>query len=190
MNTWYKKLSSIVFFVATSCNAQNINLDISNIEKKAFIDVNYEQCLHWIELTNNAFIGKNKLRVFNIGLTKISVACTGLPMQFKIAAKESLGLKGIAKLTPLYNLPKSYFSEICFESSPDDNAKSLPHICLGDDFIDGQFTSLLPSIDIASYLFIKSIEIKFSTIFKRKEEYNRFILNMMLSAALNREVGW
>ena len=97
---------------------------------------------------------------FKRSLEQLQSACEiTIPGELRQAAKKSLAALSVKeRQNILLQATTSYFSKSCLDIAADQPAKKLMHICLGEDFPNGPYTSLLPNIDAAAYLYGKAIE--------------------------------
>lgn len=80
-----------------------------------------------------------------------------------------------------------YYPESCLDIGSGQPAKKLLHICLEDDFPKGSYTSILPHIDAASYLYGKAVEKELKNAGIDQMYSHKFMLNYFLGAAADFE---
>lgn len=119
-----------------------------------------------------------------MSLDRIAQSCQDvIPASLKQSIQQGKNYTRDKQLALLQQSVKTYFPTACSDTKPSAPAKSLPHICLGDDFPDGRYTSILENIDAASYMFGKAVEQELLKISVDKNQVKRFMLNYFLGAA-------
>ena len=169
-----KLFSIFICIVSSNCTADNASKT---------------QCDKWIVNAVKTVESVPPKDRFKRSLDQLQSACEQLiPDKLKQAAKNSLQTTSVSqRQTILQQATAPYFSKSCLDIGAGQSAKQLMHICLGEDFLNGPYTSILPNIDAASYLYGKVIEKEFKNARLDPFYAKKFLLNYFLGAALEFE---
>ncbi len=144
-------------------------------------------CEKWLSDANRTIEKVPMAQRWEKTLEVLAQACEVVPAGLRGAAEKSLRKSRAEQRQAILEASSSYFSQACLPSDPGMPASKLLHVCLGSDYPNGEFGSILQDLDAATYLYGKALQRELEKAGLYEQQGRRVLGNFFLSNALSRE---